>query len=405
MLEKEYQQWVKDSITDEARFVKAVFSGRQHGYKMRWRRMIIRPVILQSKRHWQVSHFDEKQDISKNYTAAEIDMKLDELLALPFSHLTLHTTERESQVRFSKKGKIFVRHKKTDQSRTLPDLAHDHKKDVLLSIEESADFLQTIGLLSAQGKIKSSMRRKYRQINEFLRLIVETHALEKITHSPLNIIDFGCGSAHLTFAVYHYFNHILHMPARVMGVDIKADLMEKQKRLTAKLGWQGIEFQTTSIIGFKPEVSPDIVMALHACDTATDEALAQAVRWNSYMIFSAPCCHHNLQEQLDKQATPQIFTPVLRHGILKERLGDVLTDTFRAQLLRVMGYRTDVIEFVSAEHTDKNLMIRGVKTITVRDPQIAAEYRDLKTYWGVQPYLEHLLANELGEIDISQDPH
>ena len=400
MIETEYRQWAKDQIRDETRFIKAVFSGRRHGQEQQWRRVVVRPVLLRSKRQLQVSYFDEKRDITKNYTGDKIPSLLDELLTLPFSHLTLQTTERETQVRISKKGKIYMQEKTIDQPRPLPSMAHDRQKDALLSIENAGEFLNAIGILTPDGRIKSSMQRKYRQINEFLRLIVETRAFEQITHSPIAIVDCGCGSAHLTFAVYHYLSTVMQIPAQITGVDIKTDLLEQQTQLARRLRWDGIKFHNSAIIDFTPDTQPDIVLALHACDTATDEALAQAIRWDSHMIFSAPCCHHNLQAQIEQQVMPQVFKPVLRHGILKERLGDVLTDSFRAQLMRVMGYRTEVIEFISAEHTDKNLMIRGVKTSHPGDLGAIKEYQELKAYWHVQPYLEKLLTDVITDHKI-----
>jgi SAM-dependent methyltransferase len=400
MEETEFRQWAKDQMRDETRFIRAVLSGRRHGQQQKWRRVVVRPVVLRSKRHLQVSYFDEKRDITKNYTGDEITSMLDQLLALPFSHFTLQTTERETQVRISKKGKLFVQEKEKTQSRSLPTMDHDREKDVLISVKDAGDFLRAVGILTPDGRIKSSMQRKYRQINEFLRLIVETRAFERITKSPISIIDCGCGSAHLTFAIYHYLNSVVHTPALVTGIDLKADLLDQQTRLTRELGWEGIRFYHSAIIEFTPETAPDIVLALHACDTATDEALAQAIRWGSYMIFSAPCCHHNLQAQLAHQVIPDVFKPVMRHGILKERLGDVLTDSLRAQLMRVMGYRTEVIEFISAEHTDKNLMIRGVRTSTPGEPQAIEEYRKLKAFFHVQPHLEMLLADAVREYQL-----
>lgn len=399
MEEQQFKQWIKDHTCDEKRFIKAVFSGRRHGQNPPWRRIEVRPVLIRSKHHLQVSYFDEKRDITKNYSGDGIAVMLDELLNLPFSHFILQTTEQEMQARISKKGKVLMQEKKTAQPRPLPSMVHDRQKDVLLSIESAGDLLRAVGLLTKDGRIKSNMRRKYRQINEFLRLIIETHEIERIQHSPLTIVDCGCGSAHLTFAVYYYLNKIKGMPTLVTGVDLKADLLDQQSRLARELGWEGIKFQKSAIIDFTPETSPDIVLALHACDTATDEALAQAIRWNSHLIFSAPCCHHDLQAQFEQKIMPDVFMPVVRHGILKERLGDVLTDSFRAQLMRVMGYRTEVIEFISAEHTDKNLMIRGVKTTSSGDPRVIKEYRDLKAYWQVQPYLEKLLDELMPNFD------
>jgi SAM-dependent methyltransferase len=359
--------------------------------------VVVRPVLLRSKKHLQVSYFDAERDITKNYAGDDIPLILDELLTLPFGHFTLHTTEGETEVRISKKGKIFIQEKRAKQPRLLPSLEHDRRKDVLLSPDNAGDFLTAVGIATRDGKIKSNMRKKYRQINEFLRLIVETSAFDHFRQSPVNIVDCGCGSAHLTFAVYHYLQNVIEIPVRITGVDLKTNLLDQQTQLVRKLGWKGVTFHNSAIIEYTPETPTDIVLALHACDTATDEALAQALRWRSQMIFSVPCCHHHLQVQLDKQVYPEVFNPIMRHGILKERMGDILTDSFRAQLMRVLGYRTDVIEFISAEHTDKNLMIRGVQTSPPGDMKAIKAYRNLKMYWQVQPYLETLLDNEISK--------
>jgi SAM-dependent methyltransferase len=203
------------------------------------------------------------------------------------------------------------------------------------------------------------------------------------------VVDCGCGSAYLTFAVYHYLNDMLGLPTRMTGVDIKADLLAGHADKVAALGWVGLDFEAARIIDFQPPVPPDIVLALHACDTATDEALAQAIGWGSKLIFSAPCCHHHLQAQLENGPLP--FQPILRHGILKERLSDILTDSLRALILRIMGYRTDVMELVAAEHTNKNLMIRAIRTAPPGERRFVEEYRALTEYWQVRPYLETLL--------------
>jgi hypothetical protein len=186
----------------------------------------------------------------------------------------------------------------------------------------------------------------------------------------------------------------------VAGIDVDGKLIEKQSKRARDLGWGDIEFQASSILDYQPSGTPDIVLALHACDTATDEALAQAVRWRSRTILAAPCCHHHLQQQLKGPQYPELFRPVLRHNALRERLGDVLTEGFRALILRVLGYRTDVVEFISTEHTAKNLMIRAVKTSSLGHPQAAQEYEALQAYWGVQPHLGKLLEEELVEVGV-----
>jgi len=394
-----YKALVKRAILDPAHFIKATFSGRRRGYELAWRRVTVRPVMIRDERHLQCSHLDETQDITKNYAGDEAEAKVESLLELPFSQIHVQTIELDLQVQISRKGKARIHRHRVEEPRLLPEMTHDRQKARLLDGDAPDPFLQELGIMTEAGEVRASRRDKFVQINEFLRLIVETHELDALDSDPLTLVDCGCGSADLTFAVYHYLNHVLERPARLTGVDVKQALLREREALAERLGWEGLSFVASRIIDFEPAAAPDLVLALHACDTATDEALAQAVTWESRMIFSVPCCHHDLQAQMKGPAMPNVFQPVLRQGILKERLGDILTDTFRAQLLRMMGYRTDVVEFVSSEHTDKNLMIRAVKFAEPGDARMIREYEALKAYWGVQPYMERLLADTHPDAD------
>ena len=244
------------------------------------------------------------------------------------------------------------------------------------------------------------MRKKFRQINEFLRLVVETGVVAEARagegageRRPVRIVDCGCGNAYLSFAVYHYLARVLQVPTHLTGIDVNQELVQRRKELAERLGWTDLVFQTSQIAAYDPDVPPDLVLALHACDTATDEALAQGVKWQAKTILSVPCCHHHLQAQLGHQ--PAVMGPVYRHGILKERLGDVLTDALRAHLLHLAGYRAEVIQFVSPEHTDKNLMIRAVYSGKPARTEARREYDELKRTFGVTPHLEGLLPKEV----------
>ena len=387
---------IKRTILDDETFIQAVFGGRRHGRALPWDRVVLRPVLLKQKRHVQFSYFNARKDITKNYSGPELVEKLDELMALPFSSVALHTTDGDVQIQITRRGKAIVHQHQVPGRREMPSLAHDRHKNLLLPADSPDPFLQVIGVMTEEGKVRAHMQKKFRQINEFLRRMVETGELEQVDHDSLLIVDCGCGSAHLTFAAYHYLNHVLNVPTRLIGVDVDEELVRQQSEQGRALGWDGISFQVSTIIDFRPATPPDVVLALHACDTATDEALAQSIRWRSRMIFSAPCCHRDLQRQVDRRPAPAPFAPVLQHAVLKERLGDVLTDAFRALILRVMGYRTDIVEFVSTEHTGKNLMIRAVRSGRPGDPKAVAEYKALREFWHVEPYLECLLESELG---------
>ncbi len=369
-MEPDYKQLVRERILDSGAFIRAVFSGEQKGASVPWVKVMVRPVELKGQVHWQFSYFDEKKDITKNYLE-EAASKVDELLALPFRNILVESGAGNLQVNFSKKGKPLVSRSRPSQAGT--DLSHDRHKDRLLNEENAAPFLQAIGILTQDGRIKADMQRKYKQINEFLRLVDETasfrpslrsstQAFSAWAGSPIRIVDFGCGSGHLTFAMYYYLREVLHLDAHVTGVDLKSELMSQLQAKSEALGWDGLKFQTGAIADYEADVPPDVVIALHACDTATDDALAKGIRWGSRVIVCAPCCQHELQAQMANAELPDPLASVFQDGIFFERMGDILTDTFRATILRIMGYRADVTQFVPIEHTAKNLMIRAVKT-------------------------------------------
>jgi SAM-dependent methyltransferase len=391
---KEYADQVRERILAGESLVRAVFSGRQSGATLEWIKVVVRPVRIKGALHWQISHFDAEKDITRNYSAEEVAGKVDELLAFPFKNIHVETTIGRLEVRITKKGKAFLRAAPLAEPHAAVDLTHDREKKRVLSQSASAPFLEAVGILTKSGKIKADRQGKFRQINEFLRLVEETGAFAEGTEECVHIVDCGCGNAYLTFAIYHYVNNLLKLPADVVGIDVKADLLERHREKARALGWDRLSFEAGRIDEYRPAVAPDAVVALHACDTATDDALAQGIRWQSKLILSAPCCQHELQEQLSRIPTPAPFRAVSRHGILSERLGDILTDAFRAAILRIMGYRTDVVQFVSIEHTAKNLMIRSVKTSEFGSARSVEEYEALKDYWRVTPYLERLLGVE-----------
>ncbi|HKI55392.1 MAG TPA: SAM-dependent methyltransferase, partial [Anaerolineales bacterium] len=302
------------------------------------------------------------------------------------------------QVNMSKKGKALVSKIKPTVTPEAMSLSHDRQKNKLLSVENAEPFLKAVNIMTQDGRIKADMQRKFKQINEFLRLVDETDSFSALADSPIHIVDFGCGNAYLTFAIYFYLHDILKLDAHVTGIDIKSDLIERHKKKAESLGWEQLTFQVGEIAKFEPETIPNVVIALHACDTATDDAIAKGIQWESKVIICAPCCQHELQAQLSKLPIPQQMLPIYQDGILSARMGDILTDTFRATILRIMGYRTDVTQFVPIEHTAKNLMIRSVKTTQAGNERWVEEYRNLKSFWNVTPYLERLLDEKHAQL-------
>ncbi len=394
----DYRQQIKAAILDPDHFVKAVFHGRQRQQIVPWVQVTAQPVVIKGRKLLRFSYFDGRQDVTKNYDPAQAAEALDQLLSFAFKNIHVTGTAGGLHVQFTKKGRALVHHHPpADQPEELA-LAHDRRKPAILPADQPDAFLQAVGIMTQDGQVRADKRGKFHQINEFLRLVEQTGALERIDADPLCVADLGCGNAYLTFAFYHYLNHIRGRRAVLTGVDSNARVLQNHAAKAADLGWEEIDFAVSRIIDFQPPAPPHIVIALHACDTATDEALAQAVRWESRLIVSAPCCHHHLQAQLSQGEPPEPFGPVMFHGILRERLGDILTDSFRALILRLMGYRAGVIEFVSSEHTNKNLMIRAVRTGAPAEPELIAQYQALKAFWGVTPYLETLLGEDLRRV-------
>lgn len=381
--------------------LKASFSGKTKTTTSPWIRVTMRPILIKGIEMVQFSFYDQRKCIVKNYLGSEYSEALQELIKSNFKNIFIESLLGNLQIQVSKKGKTFINESKTQKTKTDVDLKHNRTKNYLLPEDVPSDFLEAVGIMSKEGKVKSEKQSKFRQLNGFLKIIDETFKTQKVIDPikpELLAIDYGCGNAYLTFAVYNYFNFIIHRPMTLVGIDVNKELIESHRLEIEKLQWETLKFEATKISDYHPPANPDLVMALHACNTATDDALFKAIIWDAKMIFTSPCCHHHIQQQLSRQQkTLAAHAPLFRHGALSERFGDVLTDSFRALILRIMGYQTDVIEFVTSEHTNRNLIIRGVKGLTLGDKQFVEEYKVLKETWHVTPYLETLLGKSFSQ--------
>lgn len=382
-----YIDILRNAVLDEENFIKLTMRGKVRGPSVPWRQIVIRPVLVKQQRHLQFSLFDATQDTTKNYRGSEAQAKLEEIITIPFSSINLQTRTEHLHIQLTKKGKAILHHEAPIVELQQPQLEHNHAKAVPLPSGKPDRYLELLGIMNTEGQIRPHMQSKFTQINEFLKMLDTTGELEHFERTPINVLDCGCGSAYLTFAMYHYLNDIRGIPARLIGIDVNDHLIQKSTAIAADLGDNNLCFYPSKIVDYVPEQRPDIVLALHACDTATDEAISQGVLADARLILCTPCCHHELNDQIDADG----LRPILRHGILKQRLGDIVTDAFRALVLRIMGYRTDVVEFISAEHTAKNIMIRAVKTASIGDQRFIREYAELKQFWHVTPALERLL--------------
>src|SRR6478752_2371484 len=387
---------LRSLILDPAVLVKAVASGRQKGEVPTWRRAELRYVDLKAGRHLQLTTYDATQAFTANHVGDAARDAVDALLDEPFASWHVDTTTQSHQLRVTKKLEAVVH--TTDRAEPVEaERSHDRDKERLLP-EDDPVFV-ALGISDAQGRLKPSRQAKYRQVEEFLRLLDSsiTDALDKgrlrrpTAEDPLRIVDLGCGNAYLTFAAQRYLAGVRGLPVQLTGVDVKEQSREHNAGVAAGLG-VAADFVVGTIGGVELDPAPEVVLALHACDTATDEALAQAVRWQAPLVLAAPCCHHDVAAQLRKAPTPAPYAMLTRHGILRERLADTLTDALRASLMRLAGYRVDVVQFVESKHTPRNTMLRAVRTgAPVKGGSVRKEYDDLVTTWGLKPKLGELL--------------
>ena len=372
-------------ISDHNNFVRAVLSGRRRNMQTEYERIDIRPVQLKDGLRLQLILSEEKQDTTKNIG---IDAeKILELLNSGYANVLVEFTTGSYSLRITKKGEALIHEAKGVFERSV---SHDRTKERLL--DASDPFLIEVGISDHKGSIKPSMQDKYRQVEEFLR-ILEPALPEK--KEKLSIVDLGCGHAYLTFATHQYLRKS-GIDAHVIGIDVRENSRDRNNAIAKKLGiTDSIEFRAEEISETKIK-SADIAIALHACDTATDDAIAWGVQHGVQLLLIAPCCHHDLQVQI--QDIPEPWPMLTRHGIMRERLGDLLTDSFRTQILKLLGYRVDAIEFVGGEHTPRNLMIRATKTGAKPEPIDIARYKEMLAQWNVNPALAQRLAKELGAI-------
>lgn len=391
-----------DDAVRAADFRRATFAGVARGANPAgWVRVVVRPVELRGGRFLQFVYHDARQVRTHNVAPEDAAAPLDELLAVGFSAVHLDTDAGQTDIRLSKKGKVLVG--RTAAPAAPPaDAAHNRAKDVPLPEGRADHLLEALGIMTHDGRVKPTMRAKFTQVNEFLKHLAHTldDAGLRDLGRPVEILDCGSGSGHLTLAAHHYLNDVLGIPARVTGLDANPHVVEKTTEAAQRLGADAA-FACGRIGAF--EGSADVVLALHACDTATDDAIAQAVRAGARLLLSVPCCHQALNAVVKPDGAAEVLRPVLRHGILHQRTADVLTDAFRALALRIVGYRTDVVEFVSPEHTARNLMIRATRGLPPGEPAFVAEYRDLCHFWGVVPYIEAALGESFRRL-VREEP-
>ena len=376
-------------ILDTSTFVRAVLSGRRRNMQVDFERIDIRLVEIKGVLNLQLMQNDGRATTTKNLVPQQ--SVIYDLLNSGYANFTIESTHEMYSVRITKSGDAQVH---TEKRESEQNLVHDKKKDRLL--DSNDPFWREVGIADAKGVIKPSRQDKYKQVEEFLRLLspalnaaIDAGQIQKPTvDNPLRITDLGCGHAYLTFAA-HQFLMKSGIPVSITGIDVRPDSRDRNNAIAEKLGiTKTINFKAEEISQTTEDYA-DVAIALHACDTATDDAIAWAVKGGAKLLLIAPCCHHDIQKQIE--TAPEPWGALTKFGLMKERLGDLLTDSFRAQLLRIIGYRVEVIEFVGGEHTPRNLMIRAVKTGAKAEKLDIERYLEITAQWGVTPVLEKKL--------------
>ena len=361
----------------------------------------VRPVMIRDSLYFQVSRYTDKQVFHENMTAEDALETLSGWILHDFRQAQIRMQDEMVTVLVSKKGKATIKSKKAACIET-QNLEHNRKKQYIIEEGMAVPFMIDLGVMTESGKIIRTRYDKYRQINRFLEFI-EDILPELPTDRTVHIIDFGCGKSYLTFAMYYYLKVLKHYDIRITGLDLKQKVIEDCQALADQYGYDGLQFLCGDIADYNGTDEVDMVVTLHACDTATDYALYKAVKWHASVILSMPCCQHELNRKMQCETLSGAF----QYGLIKERTAALMTDAMRGQLLEMKGYKTQLLEFIDMEHTPKNILIRGVKSKGLL-PKAARKqqmenYQKCRDFFGAELTLEKLFKEMEGEMAYEQN--
>ena len=358
-----------------------------------------RPLEKKGELFFQLESFTRTQAFHENLSGTDACRRLTEYMG-QFGQMQIETVQEECTVLVSKKGKVTIKRKRRQKAAAPADRSHNRKKHYILEEGIPVPFLQDLGVMTEEGKIVRTKTDKFRQINRFLEFVEDI--LPRLDKGrELTILDFGCGKSYLTFAMYYYLHDLKGYDIRIIGLDLKSEVIAHCGKLAKKYGCEKLTFLEGDIADYDGVDQVDMVVTLHACDTATDYALAKAVGWGAEVILSVPCCQHELNAQFaeDREQTKEqteresCLAPVMDYGLLRERFAALATDGLRAKYLESVGYETQVLEFIDMEHTPKNILIRAVKS-GKENEKAAEEIKKCIQFLGVSPTLGRLLGNK-----------
>jgi len=372
------------SVFDSGRLVKIIFAGKRKK-SLEYKKITLRPVTIKGEYMYQAEYHYDKKVTHENIPYYEGIDFASSVIRNDFKQINILTETEDIQILAAKPERPKIT--STAASRAAGDLSHNKKKQYLIEDGVPCDFLIRLGVMSPEGKVFKKHYSKFRQINRFLE--IADNSFENLpAKGTLRIVDFGCGKSYLTFALYHYLKRMKNRDVEIIGLDLKEDVINFCNEVARELGYNELRFMTGDIADYKSD-GADMVVTLHACDTATDFALINAVKWNSRVILSVPCCQHELFSQIDNEANQPIF----KHGIIKDKFTELLTNGLRGLKLESVGYDVNMIEFTSLEHTSKNVMIKAVLPEKINEAAAAkasAEYESLKDLYRVNPTIDLL---------------
>lgn len=342
-----------NEITNEE-IIKIVISNKSNKENKYNKINYLLKVNKKGKKYYQVEKFTDKQVFHENIEVSELKDSLIKEMKDNYKQLSAWSNETSFDLKISKKGKVFLGKKKED-NRKLSNTKHNKEKNYILKEGMIIEPLIDLGIFTKEGKVINSKYDKYKQINRFIEIIDDE--IKKNNYEELTILDFGCGKSYLTFVLYYYFVKIKNIKVKMIGLDLKEDVIKKCNEIAKRYNYEDLHFELGDINGYKYENKVDIVITLHACDTATDYALYNAIKWNANMIFSVPCCQHELNSQM-KANNLSILN---KYGIIQERVAALMTDSIRGNLLEAVGYKTQLLEFIDIAHSPKNILIRASK--------------------------------------------
>jgi SAM-dependent methyltransferase len=375
-------------LTDQT-LISGVFSNTRTPGAQTYQRVTIKPVMVRQQYLYQFAYYERDKVRHHNQTVPEALSTVTSLLENEFKQANVFTSDADVQILINSKQQARIKRKPPTKKAQTPQ--HNRTKNHLITEGLPTDFMARLGVMTASGEVIASKYDKFRQINRFLEMVEDVaNALPQ--DRAFQVVDFGCGKAYLTFALYHYLRVIKGLDAHVLGIDRKVDVIAGNSQIAAELGYEHLRFQVGDLETYDAEGQTiDMAVLLHACDTATDEGLAHAIKNGAKVILAAPCCQHELFSQISHPW----MTPLTQHGILRERLASLITDAVRAELLEICGYSVQMLEFIDVEHTPKNILIRAVRHKSKDQTLRRDQYIQFRDFWHIHPRLEALLPAEI----------